>query len=104
ARTVYGDYAPADYAQIRNKLGDGLYHNAYWLSIGGLAAAAYQQAEQPARQRQVVDGMAAALGTGQADKYASEWYDSHGNPNGVDAYQWSARAYLHTLFAAYIGI
>ena len=104
ARTVYGDYAPADYAQIRNKLGDGLYHNAYWLSTGGLAAAAYQQAGQPAMQQRLLNGMAAALTAGQATNYASEWYDIRGKPGGVPAYQWSARAYLHALYESVAGI
>ena len=104
ARTVYGDYAQADYAQVRNKLGDGLYHNAYWLSTGGLAAAAYQHAEQPEMQQRIVNGMASAFRAGQPGGSASEWYDLSGRPGGVSSYQWSARSYLNVLYRTYVGI
>ena len=104
AKTVYGDYAPADYAQIHSKVSDGTYHNAYWLSTGGLAAAVYQRAGQPVMQRRVIDGMASNFGAGQAGGSASEWYDMSGRPGGVSSYQWSARSYLNALYRVYAGI
>jgi glycogen debranching enzyme len=104
AKIVYGDYEPADYAQIRNKIGDGVYQNAYWPSVGGLAALAYQHAGQGEVQLHVLDGLAAAFRAGQATHSASEWYDISGRPGGVSSYQWSARSFINVLYHAYLGV
>ncbi|HWE62999.1 MAG TPA: hypothetical protein VHB98_14900, partial [Chloroflexota bacterium] len=40
ARTVYGDYEPADYARIHYNLADGRYQNGYWPGVGALVAVA----------------------------------------------------------------
>jgi hypothetical protein len=104
AKTVYGDYAPADYAVIRNKLGDGMYHNAYWPSIGSLAARAFAQAGQPAMTWRTLAGLARAFPSGQGSASGAEWYRAVGTTGGVPEYQWSARLYLDALFRAYLGV
>jgi hypothetical protein len=104
AKTVYGDYEPADYAQVRNKIGDGLYHNAYWPSIGSLGALAYEHAGQTEMLGRVLDGLAAVFRAGQAAGSASEWYDGSGLPAGASSYQWTARSFIIALYHGYLGV
>lgn len=103
AKTVYGDYAPDDYAIVRHKIGDGVYHNAYWMSIGGLAARAYQRDGQATLTRRVLLGLAGAFKVGQPVASAAEWYYATGQVGGVASYQWSARVFLDALYKAYLG-
>ena len=104
AKSVYGQYAPEDYAAIRSRIGDDKYQNAYWMPIGGLAARAFWQAGRRDMVGRVMQGLSGAFYAGRPATSAAEWYDASGQPNGSPAYEWSARSFLEALFRAYLGV
>lgn len=101
ARAVYGDYEPADYARIHYNLADGRYHNAYWPSVGALAAIGLAYAGERVLARAVLRQLAQSLLRGGD---AFEWYRADGAPEGASSYQWPARMYVLALYVAYLGI
>ena len=101
ARTVYGDYEPADYARIHYGMADGVYQNGYWASVGALAAMALARSGDGGLALQVLRRIAAGL-LRQGNTY--EWYRADGRPSGAAYYQWPARLYLVALYATYLGL
>ena len=101
ARAVYGDYEPADYARIHYGMGDGVYQNGYWASVGALAVMALARAGDSGLALQVLRRIAAGL-LRQGNAY--EWYRADGRPSGAAYYQWPARLYLVALYSTYLGL
>lgn len=101
ARTVYGDYEPADYASIHYNLQDGRYQNAYWPSLGAMIAMAAAHSGDRALAAAILHRLA-VLFTGTHN--ISEWYTQDGTASGAVAYQWPARMYLIALYTVYLGL
>ncbi len=104
AKVVHGDYEPADYASIRDRTGDGLYHSQWWGWVGALAAAALARASERELAVRAIRGLAAALVDGaRAGTGIREWYDAEGRGRDSEWFQWSARAYLLALWKTWLG-
>ena len=101
ARAVYGDYEPADYARIHYGMGDGIYQNAYWGSVGALAAMALANTGNGDMALRMLRAIAAGL---LRHGNAYEWYRADGRPSGAAYYQWPARLYLVALYTTYLGL
>jgi hypothetical protein len=101
ARTVYGDYDPRDYARIHDKIGDGVYQNAYWPSVGILVANGFALSGDVTAARMILRQIARLF---IRDQNVYEWYRAGGAPSGAAAYQWPARLYVYALYAIYLGL
>lgn len=98
ARVLYGDYAAADYAYRRGKIGKGLYQSAYWPSVGGLVALALTRIGHLDEARVVLARIAEGIVVGGDIR---EWYGKDGQGQGAQYFQWGARMYLVALCAAF---
>ena len=98
ARVLYGDYAAADYAYRRGKIGRGLYQSAYWPSLGGLVTLALVRIGHPDEARVVLARIAAGIVVGGDIR---EWYGDDGQGKGAQYFQWGARMYLVALCAIF---
>ena len=91
ARVLYGDYAPADYAWKRNRIGQEQYQNAYWPSVGALVALGLFKAGNGALARLLLERIGDSA-VAQGD--IREWYKADGTGEGAPHFQWAARMFL----------
>jgi hypothetical protein len=101
ARVVYGDYARADYAGKRNRIGVGIYQSAAWPSLGALVAIALQKTGRKAEARALLARLGEVF-VAQGD--IREWYAVDGTGHGAPHFQWAARMYVVAIYAVYRGI
>jgi hypothetical protein len=98
AKVLYGEYAPADYARKRNRIGRGIYQNAYWPSVGALVAMGFARAGHVAEGRTILMRIGQTI-VAQGD--IREWYAEDGVGKGAPHFQWAARMFLIALCRLY---
>lgn len=100
-KVLFGNYDPADYAFLHSQIGDGLYHNQYWINVGAIAAEVYSKLGNVEKAKYILQNMSTAF---NSEIGVSEWYRDDGTPAGSQWYQWPARAFLVSLFRGWAGI
>ncbi|HWE61614.1 MAG TPA: hypothetical protein VHB98_07885 [Chloroflexota bacterium] len=101
ARVLYGDYAPADYAWKRNRIGVGIYQSASWPSVGALVALGLRRTGRIDEARTLLVRLSETF---IAQQDIREWYSSAGSGEGAPHFQWAARMFIIAVFDVYRGV